>query len=230
MILGIALGVIVYFLPRELFAGLTVVAQSSLAVILCAIIWWIFNVINSGAVAVFMMGLLIAVGVNPVVATSGFSMGAFWLLLAVLFYGYAMQKTGLARRFAYWMLGIFEPSYKTLLLSFAIIGIILSIGIPSLTVRIAIMVPMAWAIVKAIKLPEGHSGSALLTIGAWWMALVPGTCLLTGTLWGPIYKGFVHPDVVAEQITWGRVVYYLQCARISTHGFDGAGNILPTQA
>ena len=106
-------------------------------------------------------------------ALSGFATGAFWILVSVLFFGTAMDKTGLARRLSYRILLIFPPTYLGILVAFMTIGFVLALGIPSMTVRTAIMVPIAFALVQAIKLPLPGAGSAFIVLGAFEMAVPP---------------------------------------------------------
>ena len=70
-----------------------------------------------------------------------------------------------------------------------LIGFVLTLGVPSMTVRTAVMVPIALALVQAIKLPLPSRGAALILLGAFEMAVLPGCAVLTGSLWGPFISG-----------------------------------------
>ena len=81
-----------------------------------------------------------------------------------------------------------------------LIGFVLALGIPSMTVRTAIMVPIAFALVQAVKLPLPGRGSALIVIGAFQMAVLPGCAVLTGGLWGPFIAGlFANAEASASR-------------------------------
>jgi hypothetical protein len=56
------------------------------------------DVLNAGITAVMTLGLLMIASVPGSVAVSGFAASGFWILVAVLFFGCAMDKTGLAPR------------------------------------------------------------------------------------------------------------------------------------
>jgi anion transporter len=135
-----------------------------------------------------MMGLLIIVGVRPQLALSGFSSPSFWILLCVLYYGFAMHRVGLAQRLSYFVLSLFPGTYTGLLTAFFIIGSLLTLGIPSMTVRTAIIVPIAWALVKSLEIPERSRGSALIILTSIEMAVIPGCAFLYGSLNGPIVE------------------------------------------
>src|SRR5579863_5420546 len=96
--------------------GLTHPAQVVLAILAFTVVMWAAEVINNGVASVLMMALMIASGVRPLGvvngtvtgAFSGYADPAFWILLTVLYYGFAMKKTGLAERISYYILSLFQ--------------------------------------------------------------------------------------------------------------------------
>lgn len=195
---GLAAALVVAFLPR--IENLDPASQPVVAIIVMAVVFWATEVLNAGIIAVLALGLMLAIGVPPAIAVSGFSSSAFWIVVSVLFFGYAMDTTGLARRIAYRILQAFRPTYSGILWAFFAIGLVLALGIPSMTVRTAIMVPIAWALVKALGLPLPSRGSALIILTTFEMAVLPGCALLTGSLWGPFISGLFTSQNIP--ITW----------------------------
>ena len=61
-------------------------------------------------------------------------------------------------------------------------------GIPSMTVRTAIMVPIAWAVVQSLGIKPGSKGSALIILTTVEMAVIPGVGLLLSSLNGPVIQ------------------------------------------
>lgn len=181
---AILLGVLVLALPAP--RGMSGPAQSVLGVCAFTIALWLFQVLNNGVASILMMGLMILAGVRPQLALSGFSSPQFWILLAVLYYGCAMNRTGLAQRLSYYVLTLFPGTYPGILAAFFVMGIVLSLGIPSMTVRTAIMVPIAWALVQSLGIAPRSRGSALIVLTAVEMAVLPGCALLYGSLYGPV--------------------------------------------
>lgn len=172
-----------------------------------AVVFWVTDVLNAGITALLALGLLIIAGVPSSVALGGFATGAFWILVSVLFFGTAMDKSGLARRISYQILLIFRPTYAGILFAFMLIGFVLTLGVPSMTVRTAIMVPIAFALVQAIKLRLPSSGAALIVLCAFEMAVLPGCAVLTGSLWGPFIAGlFASAQVPITWIDYARVM------------------------
>jgi anion transporter len=192
---AIAVGLAVAFMPAQ--AGLDHTAQLVLAVIAGTVILWASEVMNNGVASLLMMGVLMVVGVAPLAvvpglnppvsgALSGFADGAWWTLLVVVYYGFAMKKTGLAERIAYYILSLFPGNYTGVLSAFFLIGLILSPLIPSMTVRTAIMAPIAWSLVQTLGLKPRSKGSALIMITVIEMAVVPGLAFKLGSLNGPV--------------------------------------------
>ena len=87
---------------------------------------------------------------------------------------------------SYYILSLFPGSYSGILAAFFLVGTVLSFGIPSMTVRTAIMVPIAWALVQSLGLKPRSKGSALIMLTTIEMAVVPGLGLLYGSLDGPV--------------------------------------------
>jgi divalent anion:Na+ symporter, DASS family len=183
---AIAVGLLILFIPTP--AGLTVTGQRVLAITAFTVCLWVFQVINNGIAAILMMALLIPAGVAPPQALSGFSAGSWWILAAVLFYGCAMKNTGLAQRISYYILSLFPATYTGILAAFFLIGLVLAMGIPSMTVRTAIMVPIAWAVVQSLGIKPGSKGSALIILTTVEMAVIPGVGTLLGSLNGPVIQ------------------------------------------
>lgn len=184
---GVAVAVVIWMLPGV--GALDPVGQRALAVLALGVLFWATEVFAAGVTAIMVLALLMAFGVPGSVALSGFAASGFWILVAVLFFGYAMDKTGLARRIAYRILLLFPPTYAGVLFAFLLIGFVLTLGIPSMTVRTAILMPIAWALVQALDLPLPGRGAALIILSTFEMAVLPGCALLTGALWGPYLAG-----------------------------------------
>jgi len=182
-IVAVIIGIAILFAPLP--SDMTADTQKVLAIAVFTILLWMFQVMNNGVTAILMMGLMVLAGVQPGLALGGFSGSSFWILVCVLYYGCAMQKTGLAQRLSYYVLSLFPGTYTGILFAFFVIGLVLAMGIPSMTVRTAIMVPIAWALVKSLGLKPQSRGSALIMLTTVEMAVIPGTVVLYGSLFGP---------------------------------------------
>jgi anion transporter len=190
LLLAALIGIAIVLMPTP--HGLSRSGQMVLAVTALTVTLWMFRVMSTGVVSILMMALMIPAGVKPAVALSGFSAPGFWILVAVLFYGFAMQATGLARRIAYYTLSLFPATYTGISFAFLTMGFVLTLGIPSSTVRTAIMVPIAWALVKSLDLANRSRGAALIMLTTVEMAVVPGSAILYGSLFGLVIDTLFH--------------------------------------
>lgn len=213
LLIAIAVGLAIAYAPTP--QGLTHPAQVVLAILAFTVVMWAAEVINNGVASVLMMALMIASGVRPLGvangtvtgAFSGYADPAFWILLAVLYYGFAMKKTGLAERIAYYILSLFPGSYGGILSAFFVIGLLLAMGIPSMTVRTAIMAPIAWALVQSLGLAPRSRGTALIMITVVEMAVCPGLAFELGSLNGPVViKMFGAAHVPLSQGSYAAVM------------------------
>ena len=157
--------------------------------------------------ALFLAAFGLICGLQPSIVFSGFTEAAVWTLVPALFFGTVLRKTGLGRNIAFSIIRLFKPSYPSLILAWVIIGVVLSIFTPSMTVRVAIMIPIAVQCCELLgleKISTGKSsggqsskgqssrGQSLLMLTAFSMAILPGSGWLTGVLWGPITQGLYH--------------------------------------
>jgi anion transporter len=197
--LAILVGATVVSLPTP--HGLSSMAQRVLAIAAFTVVLWVFQVMNSGVTAVLMMALMIFARVRPSLVLSGYSSPQFWILLVVLFYGFAMQRTGLARRLSFYILSLFPGTYTGILSAFFLIGLVLALGVPSMTVRTAIMVPIAWALVESVGLAPQSPATALIMLTAVEMAVLPGCAILYGSLFGPVVESVFQAKSLP--LTWG---------------------------
>jgi anion transporter len=208
-----AIGAGIALMPTP--AGLSHPAQVVLAILSFTVVLWATDVMNNGVASILMMALMIYSGVRPLGvangavtgALSGYADPAFWTLLSVLYYGFAMKKTGLAERIAYYILSLFPGTYPGILSAFFAIGLVLAMGIPSMTVRTAIMAPIAWALVQNLELPARSRGTALIMITVTEMAVVPGLAFELGSLNGPVViKMFGAAHVPISQGSYAQVM------------------------
>lgn len=168
------------------------IGHYTLMMIIITISLWIFKPFNlpmSVVSGLFLASLLI-MGLAPNIVFSGFSGGSVWTLIPALFYGYALSKTGLGKRIAFFFMKSIKITYPTLLFTWTIIGVFLSMLTPSITVRVIIVMPIALNCVEACGIPKYSKGRSLVLITAWAMAVIPGTAWLTGSLAGPMLTGF----------------------------------------
>jgi anion transporter len=170
---------------------LSVVGHQIIMIVLITVGLWIFRPfgISFSLSAFFMMTAFLVIGIPMGYVFSGFTSGAVWTLIPALLFGHVIIKTGLGKRIALLLLKQFKPSYRTLIVIFSVVGIILSILTPSITVRISVLLPVALSCIEVCDLKGNSKEGALLLLTSVIVALVPGTGWLTGSLYGPVTFG-----------------------------------------
>ena len=165
---------------------------------------WIFKPFNLpyAAGGLFLAMFALVIGLGPSVVFSGFSQSAIWTLIPALFFGYTLQKTGLGKRIAFGIVKLFRPSYVSLVFAWVLIGIVLSILTPSITVRVAIVIPIALQCCELCKLKKGSKGNSLILLTAFAMALIPGSGWLSGVLAGPIIQSMFVGAGMTDMVTF----------------------------
>ncbi|MCL2295124.1 MAG: SLC13 family permease [Spirochaetes bacterium] len=181
---------VIIMVAKPFSENMSETAHFMLGGIIVALGIWIFKPFNLpyavGGLFLAMFALIL--GLAPAVVFSGFSQPAVWTLIPALFFGYTLQKTGLGKRIAFEIIKLFKPSYGSLVLALVLIGIVLSILTPSITVRVAIIIPIALQCCELCKLEKRSKGNSLILLTAFAMALIPGSGWLSGLLSGPIMQ------------------------------------------
>lgn len=207
------LAALIIMITKPFSASLDGFAHIMLGGILITLCIWIFKPFNLSysAGGLFLAFFSLALGLSPAVVFSGFSQAAVWTLIPALFFGYTLQKTGLGKRIAFGIVKLFKPSYPSLVFAWVLIGIVLSILTPSITVRVAIVIPIAIECCELCKISKGSKGNSLILLTAFAMALVPGSGWLSGLLGGPIIQGMYNAVPALEGMitfnTWFDVLF-----------------------
>ena len=192
------------------FSGLAPLGHYVISSLLVTLAFWIFKPggipFLAGCAFLVASGLMLGLKYN--VVTAGFVSSAVWILIPALYFGFVLQKTGLGQRIAYLVLKSFTPSWATMALSWFIIGLALSALTPSITVRLAIVMPIALGVIDACKQKYNSKGSAYIALIAFGMCIFPGTGWLTGSLGGPIMIGFLPSELkpLATFNNWFRIL------------------------
>jgi len=195
------------------FAGLQTPGHNMLGIMLVSLGIWIFKPFN---LSYAMGGLFLALaalvqGLPAEVVFTGFTQSALWTLLPALFFGYALQKTGLGHRIALGIMKLCHASYASIVVAWAVIGVVLSMLTPATTMRVAIVIPIAAQCCELLKLQKKSRGNSLIMLTAFAMAMIPGSGWLTGVIWGPFIQGLYDAvPALAGTITfnsWASVLF-----------------------
>ena len=124
---------------------------------------WIVNPgrLPRGVAGVFMMGLLLAGKLSYGDVFYGFTTSAIWIIIPAFLFGYVIQQTGLGRRITIRMLNRFRGNIVSTAFALMGVGVIFSILTPSTTVRVAIVMPLVFSVIKSLKLTARSRESAV---------------------------------------------------------------------
>lgn len=193
LILGLVVGITTPWLPE-----LSILGHRVVMAIIITLGLWIFKPmeIPFSVAGFLMMTLFLFFGVAPADVFSGFTSNATWVLIPALFFGYVLIKTGLGKRIAFQIIKLFKPTFGGMVKAWLLIGIVLALLTPSITVRMAITIPIAFSCVQVMRFEPGSGSRGFIMLTTFAMAMIPGSGWLTGSLTGPILQGMY--DAIPE--------------------------------
>ncbi|MCL7749231.1 SLC13 family permease [Halalkalibacter alkaliphilus] len=157
------------------------------AIFILGIILWITNVIPSSLTAVLLIVLFSVFDVLTFEeAASGLGNEIIWLVLAVLFMGIAVEKTGLDKRIAYSLLSLSKGSVKATLFNLIMSAFVLTFLIPNAVGRLAVLLPIGKGIIRSMEKEGGENIGKSIMLIVTYSPYVTAVALLTGAS-GSIY-------------------------------------------
>jgi di/tricarboxylate transporter len=150
-ILGIVLAVVIFSLPL----GLEMTARITLALSVWLIIWLIFTPIESGYTALIFIFAMLLLKFESASLFTWFYISPGWFQIASFVIAAAMIKSGLAKRFAYFIMWKLKANTvsRFLLVSVAV-ALLMILLIPSPTAMVAILFPLTIYVAEAWNLPS----------------------------------------------------------------------------
>lgn len=186
--LKLASGPIAFAVVALLPIGLTYQGKIGLATFACAAVWWITQPMPWAIAALLPIVVFPATGVMNVNATLAlYGHPIFFWIMGTVLMGYAIEKHGVARRFALGFLGIPGIGGRMYRLTFAYMAVT---GLTSMfvsdTAVIAMLMPIGMSLASHIEhreTLEARSESrlaAFMTLATFYAALAGGTATMVG--------------------------------------------------
>jgi di/tricarboxylate transporter/CRP-like cAMP-binding protein len=166
----------------------------------------------------YLLGLLmiaawVVTGTVPSnVAAAGFANPSWFLLLAAMAVGTAVERSGLLYRGAIGLVRSLPQSHAVRCLTLAGLGFLSALAIPSAPGRVMLAMPVAQDIAESLRQRPNSGGSASLALATFVGFGMFGSLFLTGNPMGLIIYGLFPPDV-KEHMSWG--MWFL--AALPTH-------------
>lgn len=213
-IVGILLGVLVACLPTP--EGLTRISMITLGVTVWAIIYWVFQVQNIFVTAIIMSLLFVVLKCASFgVVFSAFSGATWWFVIGVLGMSCALGRSGVMKRFAYYIMRLFPATFAGQVLGMIVAGFIINPLIPSTAAKLSICVPISVGMAQVMGFDKRSKGMHGLFLAAIVGVMLMSVCFLSANIWGTMTYGLLPAETQAQFswinwflaiIPWGLVV------------------------
>ncbi len=201
LVLGLIAFLVIWFAP---IPGLSKPGTHALAVAVLTAIWWILAVMPPAFPAVLACSLFFVLRVaKPVDAFSGFVSPSIWMLFFALVMAKGVERSGLGKRIASWLMSKTALSFNGIVLVFIGLCIIFPFFLPSTVASVSLTMALAIGIMDALGIERGPNSkiSCGLTCFVAVLTLTMGRAPLTGSLPNFIATGLVH-DIAGVDISW----------------------------
>ncbi|MPY90905.1 MAG: hypothetical protein GEU99_23695 [Luteitalea sp.] len=187
-LLKLASGPLALVLVLLLPIGLSYEGRVSLATFTCAVVWWMTRPMPWAIAALLPMLVFPAAGVMTIGATAElYGHPIFFWIMGTVLVGYAIEKHGIARRFALGFLALPGIAGRTrrLTLAYMLVTGVISMFVSD-TATIAMVIPIGMSLVRHIGTlvgvaPEEKTNfGAFMTLGTFYAALAGGTATVVG--------------------------------------------------
>lgn len=158
----------IYTMPTPV--GLSYAGKMALGVFLTALILWITESLPNYAVSLLVIVALPLTGAwteKQAMGVLGYEV--IWLTFAAFIIASGMEKSGLAKRMALYLITKFGKSVNSVLILLIVINFLISFVVPSTTARAAMMFPIVLLVVEAFEVnindPNNNLGKLLAIQG-----------------------------------------------------------------
>lgn len=187
-LLKLASGPAAFLITLYLPLALSYQGRVSLATFACAAVWWMTRPMPWSIAALLPLVVFPAAGVMSIGATADlYGHPIFFWIMGTVLVGFAIEKHGVARRFALAFLALPGIGGKTrrLTLAYMVVTGLISMFVSD-TATIAMVIPIGMSLVRHIKTlvgaPTGTKTNfgAFMTLGTFYAALAGGTATMVG--------------------------------------------------
>ena len=183
--------------------GLSSAGSITLGIFLGAIILWCGNVFPFVVTCLILMILLVVTKVVSFgTAFSGVSQTTWWLMLGAMGFSVALTKTGVLRRLSFHILKVFPSNFLGQSLAVALAGLVVNPMIPSVNVKIAMLMPMVKSISDTVGYPKRSKGAHGLWSVAYISIVLGSYAFATSNLFSIIVAGLLPSEGRADWIQW----------------------------
>ena len=196
----LGLTALAWFVPPP--AGLSDTGLRVLVTIVALVALSFLDVLPDYLLGLLMLAGWIVTGTLPAsVAVAGFGNPTWFLLLASMAIGAAVERSGLLYRGAIELVRHLPSSHPVRCLTLAGLGVLFSSGMPSPNARLLLAAPLARDIADSLRYAPHSGGSAGLALATFVGFALMGSLFLTGNALCLLVYGLFPPDVQAR-MSW----------------------------
>ena len=179
----------ILMLPKDM---LGIQGRITMGCFLAAIVLWVMDVFPFVITCfILMLTLVVTKAAAFGTAFSGMTQTTWWLMLGAMGFSVALSKTGVLKRISYHVLRMFPPTFNGQILAVAVIGLIISPMIPSVNVKIAMLMPMVKTISDTIGYGKRSKGAHGLWATAYASLVLTSLSFATANLFSIIVSGIL---------------------------------------
>ena len=202
--LAVALLVFAAIFTMPTPVALTLQGKSALAIFGMVFVLWVSQAIPTYASALLAIVMLsITGGWTQKEALAVFGQDVIWLMLAAFVITSGMEKSGVAKRLALFIVSKFGTTAKKALIALGVVNLILSFIVPSTTARAAMLLPICMMILQVYQSVPGESNfGKQLMIQEVHFNNITTSGILTATAGQIMAVGYIT-DMTGMDVTWG---------------------------
>jgi len=155
--IGMVLGILVFLILKfiNLPGEISPEGQTCLALTLMVVVWWAFQIAQSGFTSGIYLALLAILGVaEPTVVFSAWTGTTMYLVIGAYLIADAVKASGLGERIAYNVIIKFVANFKSVIISIFLITFILSLLIPHPWPRALLIMAVMKVLIESAKIPR----------------------------------------------------------------------------
>jgi anion transporter len=203
--LGIPIALLVFGLLMTMSTpvGMTFQAKAAVAVFAMALILWVTQAIPTYASALLVIVMLTLTGGWDQKSVLGvFGYDVIWLMISAFIITSGMEKSGVAKRLALFIVSKFGSTAKKALLSLAVVNFLLAFVVPSTTARAALLLPITLMICKVYQAVPGESNfGRQLMLQEVHFNNISTSAILTATAPQIMAVGYIK-DMAKTDVSW----------------------------
>ena len=180
-------------------AGLSYSGKMAMGIFAFALILWVSNGIPNYVTSLIVIFLLPAAGAWTEKATLGvFGYEVIWLMIAAFVIASGMEKSGLAKRLALFLVTRFGKSVNTVLIVLMVTNFLIAFVVPSTTARAVMLLPIVMMIMEVFEVgnttPQDRNFGKLMALQGIQANNLSTGAIVTATSSQILAISFIGPD------------------------------------